>query len=104
MNSKALGADYVFAWPEVQLGVMGAEQAVGILNRREIAAASDPGAAKRRLAGAYAGEHLHVESACADGFVDEVIAPSETRRRIASCLEALSETGRSEPRASNIPL
>ena len=42
MNSKALGADYVFAWPEVELGVMGAEQAVGILNRREIAAAEDP--------------------------------------------------------------
>ncbi|MHB8492406.1 MAG: acyl-CoA carboxylase subunit beta, partial [Solirubrobacteraceae bacterium] len=61
MNSKALGADYVFAWPGAELGVMGAEQAVGILNRREIAAADDPQAARRRLADAYASEHLHVE-------------------------------------------
>ena len=50
MNSKALGADYVFAWPGVEVGVMGAEQAVGILNRREIAAAEDPAAHRRRLA------------------------------------------------------
>ena len=53
MNSKALGADYVFAWPGVELGVMGAQQAVGILNRREIAAARGPGrrarGARRRL-------------------------------------------------------
>jgi acetyl-CoA carboxylase carboxyltransferase component len=104
MNSKALGADYVFAWPEVQLGVMGAEQAVGILDRREIAASKDPAAARRRLAGAYAGEHLHVEGASADGFVDEVIAPAETRGRIASCLEAMGAAHRPESRASNIPL
>jgi acetyl-CoA carboxylase carboxyltransferase component len=104
MNSKALGADYVFAWPDVQLGVMGAEQAVGILNRREIAAAEDPAAARRRLAGAYAGEHLHVEGASADGFVDEVIAPAETRGRIASCLEALAGAYRPESRATNIQL
>ena len=104
MNSKALGADYVFAWPDVQLGVMGAEQAVGILDRREIAAAEDPAAARRRLAGAYAGEHLHVDGASADGFVDEVIAPAETRGRIASCLEAMGAAHRPESRASNIPL
>ncbi len=60
MNSKALGADYVFAWPEAQLGVMGAEQAVGVLHRREIAAAEDPAAHLRRLAGSYASEHLEV--------------------------------------------
>jgi acetyl-CoA carboxylase carboxyltransferase component len=104
MNSKALGADYVFAWPDVQVGVMGAEQAVGILDRREIAAADDPAATKRRLAGAYAGEHLHVEGASADGFVDEVIAPSETRGRVASCFEALASAYRPESRSSNFPL
>jgi acetyl-CoA carboxylase carboxyltransferase component len=104
MNSKALGADYVFAWPDVQVGVMGAEQAVGIVNRREIAAADDPAAAKRRLAGAYAGEHLQVEGASADGFVDEVIAPVETRERVASCFESMAGLNRPESRASNIPL
>jgi methylmalonyl-CoA decarboxylase subunit alpha len=104
MNSKALGADYVFAWPDVQLGVMGAEQAVGIMNRREIAAADDPAAARRRLATAYAGEHLHVEGASAEGFVDEVITPDSTRPRIASCLESLAGAHRLESRAGNIPL
>ena len=104
MNSKALGADYVFAWPGVELGVMGAEQAVGILNRREIAAAEDPGAHRRRLAGSYSSEHLGVDGASADGFVDEVIAPDSTRQRVASCLESLSGLHRPESRATNVPL
>jgi methylmalonyl-CoA decarboxylase subunit alpha len=104
MNSKALGADYVFAWPEVEVGVMGAEQAVGILSRREIAAADDPAAHRRRLAGVYSSEHLGVDGASADGFVDEVIAPDRTRERVASCFEALAGIHRPELRASNIPL
>jgi acetyl-CoA carboxylase carboxyltransferase component len=104
MNSKALGADYVFAWPDVEVGVMGAEQAVGILNRREIAQADDPSAHRRRLAGSYSREHLGVEGASADGFVDEVIAPDCTRARVASCLEALAGVQRPPSRASNIPL
>jgi acetyl-CoA carboxylase carboxyltransferase component len=104
MNSKALGADHVFAWPNVEVGVMGAEQAVGILNRREIAAAEDPVVHRRRLAGAYSAEHLHVDGAAADGFIDEAIAPSSTRRRVASCLETLAAVHRPESRARNIPL
>jgi len=104
MNSKALGADYVFAWPGVEVGVMGAEQAVGILSRREIAAAEDPIAHRRRLASEYSSEHLRIEGASADGFVDEVIAPDCTRKRIASCLEALADVHRPQSRASNVPL
>ncbi len=104
MNSKALGADYVFAWPGVEVGVMGAEQAVGILSHREIAAAEDPIAHRRRLASEYSSEHLRVEEASADGFVDEVIAPDCTRKRIASCLEALADVHRPQSRASNVPL
>jgi acetyl-CoA carboxylase carboxyltransferase component len=104
MNSKALGADYVFAWPHAELGVMGAEQAVGILDRREIAAAEDPAAHRRRLARAYAETLLHVDGAGADGFIDEVITPDSTRARIASCLASLADAHRPEPRASNIPL
>ena len=42
MNARDLGADYTFAWPQAQLGVMGAKQAVTIVNRRDIAAADDP--------------------------------------------------------------
>src|SRR4029077_17939058 len=54
MNSKELGADLVFACPAAQIGVMGAEQAVGIIERRTIAAADDPAAERRRLGRAYA--------------------------------------------------
>ncbi len=104
MNSKALGADYVFAWPDAELGVMGAEQAVGILNRREITAADDPPAARRRLASSYAAEHLRVGAASADGSIDAVIAPDATRERIASCLGALAHVCRPESRATNIQL
>jgi acetyl-CoA carboxylase carboxyltransferase component len=104
MNSKALGADYVFAWPGAELGVMGAVQAVGILNRREIAAAEDPAAERHRLAQCYATEHLGVEVASAEGSVDEVIAPDTTRWRIVSCLSALADVDRPESRATNIQL
>jgi acetyl-CoA carboxylase carboxyltransferase component len=104
MNSKALGADVVFAWPGAELGVMGAEQAVAIVNRREIAAAGDPAQARRRLARAYAGEHLGVEQAIAEGYVDEVIAPKGTRERIAACMSALSGCERVRTPATNIPL
>lgn len=89
MNCRALGADYAYAWPIAQLGVMGAEQAVGILHRREIAGAADAGAAQQSLAAAYADEHLGAVTAAAGGFVDEVIAPGETRARIASAFVAL---------------
>ena len=49
MNSRDLGADYVFAWPQATLGVMGAKQAVGIVKRRDIAAADDPRGRARRV-------------------------------------------------------
>ena len=52
MNSKDLGADYVFAWPEAEIGVMGAKPAVGVIHRRQLAAAEDPEAERERLADA----------------------------------------------------
>ena len=54
MNSKDLGADYVFAWPDAQIGVMAAKSAVGIINRRELEAADDPDAVRAGLAERYA--------------------------------------------------
>ncbi|HEV3001064.1 MAG TPA: carboxyl transferase domain-containing protein [Solirubrobacteraceae bacterium] len=90
MNSKELGADLVLAWPGAQLGVMGPRQAVGIVHRREIAAADDPDAAAERLAREYASEHLDARAAAASGAIDEVVPPSETRLRLAHALDALS--------------
>lgn len=68
---------------------MAARQAVGIAERRRLAAAPDPDALRESLAGAYAGEHLTAPAAAASGFVDEVIAPRDTRRRIAWALGVL---------------
>ena len=56
MNSRDLGADLMLAWPEAQIGVVGARQAVGIIKRREIAAADDPERAADALADQYAAE------------------------------------------------
>jgi acetyl-CoA carboxylase carboxyltransferase component len=91
MNSKDLGADMVFAWAGAQIGVMGAQPAVGIIHRRELAAAEDPEAERARLAAAYAEEHLGAHVAAAAGFVDEVIEPHETRRRLRWALEAMDD-------------
>ncbi len=83
MNSKDLGADYVFAWPQAEIGVMGAKPAVGIIHRRELAAADDPEQARDRLAAEYADKHLRPEVAAREGYVDELIAPADTRDRVA---------------------
>ena len=58
MNSKDLGADYVFAWPGAEIGVMGARPAVGVIHRRELALAEDPEAERERLARHYAESQL----------------------------------------------
>jgi acetyl-CoA carboxylase carboxyltransferase component len=88
MNSKDLGADYVFAWPQAQIGVMGAKPAVGIIHRRELAAAPDPDAVRDRLAHEYANAQLRPEVAASTGYVDELIAPAETRGRVAWALRS----------------
>jgi acetyl-CoA carboxylase carboxyltransferase component len=90
MNSRDLGADLVLAWPGAELGIMSARAAVGIVQRRELRVAADPDGELGRLADVYAEQHLRAESAAAGGFVDEVIEPAETRRRIAGALLALA--------------
>jgi acetyl-CoA carboxylase carboxyltransferase component len=90
MNSKDLGADYVFAWPQAEIGVMGAKPAVGIIHRRELAAADDPEAARERLAAEYAEGHLRPEVAAREGHVDELIEPINTRARVAGALATLA--------------
>jgi methylmalonyl-CoA decarboxylase subunit alpha len=90
MNSRDLGADLVLAWPEAELGIMSAKAAVGIVNRRELRLAGDPDAERERLADAYSRDHLRAESAAAEGFVDEIIAPVQTRERLAAALDAFA--------------
>jgi acetyl-CoA carboxylase carboxyltransferase component len=104
MNSRALGATLVLAWPSAQIGVMGAEQAVGITGRRAIAASDDPVAKKAELAAEYAEEHLSAEGAAALGIVDEVIDPAATRDRLVWALTSLRRPSQREHRARNFPL
>jgi acetyl-CoA carboxylase carboxyltransferase component len=86
MNSRDLGADMVFAWPEAEIGIMAARQAIGIVNRRELEAGThDPD----ELADRYAQAHLGPEQAAASGFVDEVIESTDTRDRLRWALEVL---------------
>jgi len=92
MNSKDLGADYVFAWPQAEIGVMGAKPAVGIIHRRELAASEDPEAAREELAERYSEMHLRPQVAAAAGAIDELIAPEQTRSRVAWALRSLART------------
>ncbi|MEA2144726.1 MAG: hypothetical protein QOG59_313, partial [Solirubrobacteraceae bacterium] len=90
MNSKDLGADYVFAWPEAEIGVMAAASAVGLIHRRELADASDPVALRSHLQARYEEEHLQSATAARTGYVDELIEPRDTRERLAWALESLA--------------
>jgi acetyl-CoA carboxylase carboxyltransferase component len=89
MNSKDLGADYVFAWPGAEIGVMGATPAVGVIHRRELAAAADPDAERAQLARQYADAQLRPQVAAETGHVDELIEPRETRARLVWALQSL---------------
>jgi acetyl-CoA carboxylase carboxyltransferase component len=104
MNSKDLGADLSLAWPEAEIGIMGPKQAVGVVHRRALADADDPEAERDRLAEVYADEHVSAIVAARQGFVDELVEPRDTRRRLAGALAALSHAGQFGNGPGNIPL
>lgn len=110
MGSKKLGADINLAWPTAQIGVMGAQGAVNILYRRELAALAEEGgdveARRAELITKYEEELLNPYQAAELGYIDEVIAPSETRVRIVSALRALNDKRAASPakKHGNIPL
>lgn len=101
MNSKRMGADMVFAWPIAEIAVMGAEGAVEILCRRELQ--TDP-ACRAGLVEDYRERYMNPYLAVARGYIDEVVEPEDTRRRIAGALEALARKPRGADRHGNIPL
>jgi acetyl-CoA carboxylase carboxyltransferase component len=92
MNSRDLGSDLVLAWPDSELGIMSAHAAVGIVHRRELRVAGDPDSERKRLADAYADEHLRAEAAAAAGFVDEIVEPAQTRDRLVWALRGLARS------------
>jgi propionyl-CoA carboxylase beta chain len=86
MNAKDLGADYTFAWPDAEIAVLGARGAVQILDRRRLAQADDPDTERTGLEEAYRERYLTPWPAARAGFVDEVIAPRDTRARLIRAL------------------
>lgn len=89
MNSKSMGADMVFAWPIAQIAVMGAEGAVNILNRKQLKESEDPERLRQSLIADYEDKYLNPYIAAANGYIDEVIEPQDTRRMISNALKAL---------------
>jgi acetyl-CoA carboxylase carboxyltransferase component len=106
MNSKSIGADLAFAWPSAELAVMGSQGAVEILYRRELADAADPAARRAELIDEYTERFANPYAAAERGYVDDVIDPAETRRKLIAGLEMLSSKREELPKRKhgNIPL
>jgi len=89
MDSKSVGSDLSFAWPSAELAVMGPEGAVGIIYRKDIEAADDPEARRQELVDQYLEQFANPYIAAERGYVDDVIDPAETRRKVIAGFELL---------------
>jgi len=106
MNSRATGADLVFAWPSAELAVMAPDRAVDIIHRRDLDQSSDRAALHRRLASAYAAENANPYLAAERGYVDDVIDPARTRPVLIAALDVLRGQRQHLPerKHANVPL
>jgi propionyl-CoA carboxylase beta chain len=106
MGSKHLGADINLSWPLGQIAVVGASGAVGILYRKEIAAADDPDAKRAELMTAYEDTLCNPYLAAERGYIDAVIEPAETRAEVVKALRLLRTKRETLPpkKHGNIPL
>lgn len=106
MNSKHIGADFNFAWPTAEIAVMGAKGASEIIFRREIAAAEDPEAKLKEKEAEYAEKFANPYRAARRGFIDEVILPENTRRKLIKAFAMLEKKKVKPPKKKhgNIPL
>lgn len=106
MCNKELGADMVLAWPTAEIAVMGPDGAANIIFKNEIAEAEDQNAKRREKIEEYRNTVANPYTAAARGYVDQVIEPSETRKRIISAFDMLSGKRELRPvkKHGNIPL
>ncbi len=106
MSSKHIRGDANFAYPTAEIAVMGPDGAVSILYKREMDAAKDPGKLKDEKAREYREKFANPYAAAERGYVDEVIEPKDTRRRLIQALEVLHTKRDSNPprKHGNIPL
>lgn len=89
MNSKALGADLVFAWPESSIGMMNAESAVRIMYAEEIEASKEAPALIKEKAAEYEEAQSSAQAAASRGYVDAIIDPASTRKHVIAAFEML---------------
>jgi len=106
MNSKSIGADLAYAWPTAELAVMGPQGAVEIVYRRELQQAADPVARRAELVAEYTEKYANPYAAAERGYVDDVIDPADTRRKVAAGLRMLRTKREELPRRKhgNMPL
>jgi propionyl-CoA carboxylase beta chain len=106
MGSKHLRTDINFAYPTAEIAVMGAEGAVNIIYRRELAGAENGEAARAEKAAEYRERFANPFVAAERGFIDDVIEPHETRPRVIAALRMLQNKVDTVPRKKhgNIPL
>jgi propionyl-CoA carboxylase beta chain len=106
MNSKHIGADMNYAWPSAEIAVMGAKGAAEIIFKREIAADSDPEAKLQEKVDEYTEKFANPYRAARRGYVDEVIFPNETRKKLIRAFGMLENKVTTLPKKKhgNIPL
>jgi propionyl-CoA carboxylase beta chain len=106
MSSKHIRTDFNYAWPTAEIAVMGAEGAVNILYKREIEKAADPAAMRAEKIAEFREKFANPYVAAERGFIDEVIRPRTTRRRLIQALATLeTKRDRNPPKKhGNIPL
>jgi acetyl-CoA carboxylase carboxyltransferase component len=106
MCSRDLGCDMALAWPNAEIAVMGADGAANIIFRRDIQGADDPEAKREEKIAEYKDLLYNPYIAASRGYIDGVIVPSETRRRLIDALEVLSTKRETLPpkKHGNIPM
>jgi propionyl-CoA carboxylase beta chain len=106
MSSKHIRTDVNLAYPTAEIAVMGPEGAVNVLYRRELQKASDPGALRAQKVAEFREKFANPYVAADRGFIDEVILPRQTRRKLIAALEmTANKRDRNPPRKhGNIPL
>ncbi len=106
MASKHLGSDFNFAWPQAEVAVMGAEGAVNIIYRRDIASSPTPEDRRQKLMDDYKARFANPYAAAERGYIDDVIVPHETRPKLIAALHTLLTKREPGPKRKhgNIPL
>src|SRR6516164_5154524 len=106
MSSEHIRTDVNYAWPTAEIAVMGPEGAVNILYKRELDAAADPAAVRAEKVSEFREKFANPYTAASRGFVDEVIRPRETRRKLITALKNLENKRDKNPpkKHGNIPL